>query len=148
MKKKVLIVCGENATGSRIAEGYLKHYGLGQLEVFSVGISKSYIHPLALKVMEEDSIDMTETCSKQGNNLSSAVYDYVITFDDSTEGKLPSGVIADQHLHYSIPNLVTPQSIEAQNLDVLRQTREIIKTYVLRFIGKEIYASRARLSVA
>ncbi len=42
-----------------MAEGFLKHYGNGNFEVYSAGLKPSHVHPLAIKVMVESGIDIT-----------------------------------------------------------------------------------------
>ena len=47
-----------------MAEGLLKALGSGQWKVQSAGIIQSYVHPLAIRVMEEIGIDISQQTSK------------------------------------------------------------------------------------
>jgi len=51
MKKRVLFLCTGNACRSQMAEGWLKHLGGDDFEVFSAGIEAHGKNPRAITVM-------------------------------------------------------------------------------------------------
>lgn len=59
--KKVAFVCIHNSCRSQMAEGYGKLLGKGIIEAYSAG-TENYpeVKPLAVAVMEEDSVDMSQ----------------------------------------------------------------------------------------
>ncbi len=58
MKKSVLILCTGNSCRSQMAEGFLRSYD-SSLELFSAGTKPAQsVHPLAVKVMREEWIDL------------------------------------------------------------------------------------------
>jgi protein-tyrosine-phosphatase len=61
MMKKVAFVCTHNSCRSQMAEGWAKHLGKGLIEVYSAG-TENYpnIKPLAVKVMKESGIDISD----------------------------------------------------------------------------------------
>jgi arsenate reductase (thioredoxin) len=60
-KPIVLILCTGNSCRSQMAEGFLKHYSADRFEVHSAGTEpKSEVHPLAVQVMDEVGIDISE----------------------------------------------------------------------------------------
>ena len=61
MKKKVAFICVHNSCRSQMAEGWAKKLASDVLEVYSAG-TEDYpeVKPLAVKVMEEVGIDMSE----------------------------------------------------------------------------------------
>lgn len=61
MKKKVAFICVHNSCRSQMAEGWAKHLGKDILDIYSAG-TEDYpeVKPLAVKVMEEVGIDMSE----------------------------------------------------------------------------------------
>lgn len=61
MKYKIAFVCVHNSCRSQMAEGFLKYLGSDIFDVYSAG-TQNYpeVKPLAVKVMEEAGIDMSE----------------------------------------------------------------------------------------
>ncbi|TCK90520.1 glutathione/glutaredoxin type arsenate reductase [Natranaerovirga hydrolytica] len=61
MKKKVAFICVHNSCRSQMAEGWAKKLGKDVLEVYSAG-TEDYpeVKPLAVEVMEEAGVDMSE----------------------------------------------------------------------------------------
>jgi arsenate reductase len=60
-KPIVLILCTGNSCRSQLAEGFLRHYAADRYEIHSAGTEpKSEIHPLAVQVMAEVGIDISE----------------------------------------------------------------------------------------
>lgn len=61
MKKKVAFVCVHNSCRSQMAEGWAKKLGSHVLEIYSAGTEEyPEVKPLAVEVMEEEGIDMSE----------------------------------------------------------------------------------------
>lgn len=55
----LLVLCTGNSCRSQMAEGYLRHLAGERFNVFSAGMEPSpEVHPLAVKVMQEDGIDI------------------------------------------------------------------------------------------
>jgi len=60
MKKTVAFVCVHNSCRSQMAEGWAKKLGGDIMEAYSAGTEKyPEVKPLAVKVMEESGVDMT-----------------------------------------------------------------------------------------
>jgi len=61
MKKKVAFVCVHNSCRSQMAEGWAKKLGSDVLEAYSAG-TENYpeVKPLAVQVMEEAGVDMSD----------------------------------------------------------------------------------------
>lgn len=61
----VLILCTGNSCRSQIAEGYLKHFASDRFNVYSAGTDPTdKIHPIAVKVMAEDGVDISQQYPK------------------------------------------------------------------------------------
>ena len=64
-EKKILFACIENAGRSQMAEGFFKKYAPKGWSTMSGGTStKSYINPIAIQVMQEVGIDISNYKSK------------------------------------------------------------------------------------
>jgi len=79
MKKRVLFLCTANSCRSQMAEGIANHFFGDKLEAFSAGSQASYVHPLAIEVMKEIDIDISDHRSKNLSEFNGQKFDYVIT---------------------------------------------------------------------
>jgi arsenate reductase len=60
-----------------MAEGLLSALGSGKWKAQSGGIFPSYIHPLAIRAMEEIGIDISHQTSKSMNQFLNDTSDYI-----------------------------------------------------------------------
>lgn len=61
MRKKIAFVCVHNSCRSQMAEGWAKKLASDVLEVYSAGTEDYHeVKPLAVKVMEEVGVDMSD----------------------------------------------------------------------------------------
>jgi len=79
MKKKVAFVCVHNSCRSQMAEGWAKKLGSDVLEAYSAG-TENYpeVKPLAVQVMEEAGVDMSDHHPKLLSDIPAEV-DILIT---------------------------------------------------------------------
>ena len=52
-KKSVLVLCTGNSARSQMAEGLLRHFAGGAVEVYSAGTKPVGVNPLAVEAMRE-----------------------------------------------------------------------------------------------
>ena len=79
-KPSVLFVCVHNAGRSQMAAGFMSHLGQGRVEVLSAGSApKDSINPIAVEVMAEIGIDISNNSPKVLTNDAVEQYDAVIT---------------------------------------------------------------------
>ncbi len=89
-KQRVLVLCTGNSCRSQMAEGWLiAQYGY-RLEAVSAGSSPAgYVHPLAVAVMREIGIDISEGRSKHMIEFLAQPFDVVITVCDPAREACP-----------------------------------------------------------
>lgn len=139
MKKKVLIVCTGNACRSQMAEGYIKHFANEFTEVVSAGVDPHGLHPLAVQVMEEDGLDISDQFSKSLADIPNEDYDYAITVClRAKKNASLKKVNAKQKIHIEFKDPAQIEGDMETRLEGFREVREQIKKYILRFIGREI----------
>ena len=79
-KKKIVFVCVQNASRSQMAQGFAEAFGKGKVEAYSAGSHpSSHINPLAIEVMKEKDIDLSDRRPKGLNDLPPVEMDYLIT---------------------------------------------------------------------
>lgn len=76
----VLVLCTGNSCRSHIAEGVLKEVSAGKFRVASAGSKPAgYVHPLAIRAMEEVGIDLSSHRSKHLEEFLSSDVETVIS---------------------------------------------------------------------
>jgi len=135
--KKILILCTGNSCRSQMAEAYMRFFVGEKAIAQSAGITPRALHPLAVRVMQEDGIDMTEQASTDINDLAQHEYDYIITICDNARANLPAYIKGAQLLHWPIDDPAAFKGSLSEQLELFRAVREAVKKTVLRFVGRE-----------
>lgn len=89
MKKNVLILCTGNSCRSQMAHGFLSKIA-ADIEVFSAGTEPAEkINPVAVKVMAEVGIDISQHTPHAVSEYINRTWDYVITVCDNVNENCP-----------------------------------------------------------
>ena len=125
MKKKVLFICVQNSARSQMAAAWLNDICGDDFEAESAGLEPGELNPLAVQVMNEVGIDIS-------NNETQAVFDvfkrgqifaYVITVCDETIAqKCPIFPGVTNRVHWSFPD---PSALVGTQQERLQGTRKI-----------------------
>ena len=137
IKKKVLFVCTGNSVRSQMAEGLLKALGCDRWQVQSAGVIQSYVHPLAIRVMEETGIDISKQTSKSMDQFASEKFDYVITLCDHAAQFLPTFGGRGKRLHWPFEDPAGATGTTEERLAVFQRIRDGIKTKIEEFLKSE-----------
>jgi arsenate reductase len=138
-KARILIQCTGNSARSQIAEGFLKSFD-STLEVYSAGTkSAESIHPVAIKVMWEIGIDISQGSPKSVDQFVRQPFDYVITVCDDAERNCPvfTGAVK-KRLHIGFADPARTSGREEEVLAVFRKVRDEIESGFFDFYSKEI----------
>ena len=129
-KKKVLFLCSGNSARSQIAEGLMRSLDPKQWDVKSAGTFPSYVHPLAIRVMNEMKIDISKQTSKPYDIFLTETFHYIITLCDETAKSCPAFPGGGERLHWSIEDPSTAIGTIDERLVVFRRIRDEIKTKI------------------
>ncbi len=127
-KPSVLILCTGNSCRSHLAEGILRAAAGDVLTVHSAGSKPAgYVHPLAVRVMQEIGIDLAAHSSKHMNEFLSAPVETVITVCGNADQACPvfPGQVNRHHWPFDDPAHAT--GTEAEILAVFRRVRDEIR---------------------
>jgi arsenate reductase len=137
MKTKVLFICTHNSARSQIAEGYMKvKYG-DRYEVFSGGTEVTRVHPMAIAVMKEIGIDISQHRSKLIDEFYGLGIETVVTVCDAANKACPFFPGAKEVIHQSFPD---PLAFTGSDDDVqagFRQVRDEIVQWIDATFGPE-----------
>ena len=77
--KRVMFVCKKNSARSQMAEGFAKKFGAGKISVTSSGLESSQVNPIAIKVMQDIGIDISQQTSNPLSEFQPTDFDVVIS---------------------------------------------------------------------
>lgn len=122
-KKRVLFICVHNSARSQMAEAFLKQLAGDRFEVESAGLEPGRLNPVAVEVMKEVGIDISQNKTKSVFDFykQGRKYDYVVTVcDESQSGKCPVFPGGGQKLYWGFDD---PSRFEGTYEEKLQQTR-------------------------
>jgi arsenate reductase len=148
-KSTVLFLCTHNSIRSQMAEGLLRHFYGDRCDVFSAGASPTHVHPLAVQVMAETGIDISQQTSKSIEQFRGQNFDLVVTVCRSTpkiacpfcstplRGSRPEIVKATlpgakRYLNHGFNDPSEVKGSEEERLAAFRRTRDEIKQWILK----------------
>ena len=120
-----------------MAEGLLNALGSGQWQAQSAGVISSYLHPLAIQVMEEIGIDISKKTSKSMDQFIKKRFDYVITLCDQAAKSCPSFGGQCKRFHWPIEDPAAVIGTTEERLVVFRRIRDEIKKKIEEFLKSE-----------
>jgi len=134
--KKILVLCTGNSCRSQIAEGYLRHFAGGNTEVFSAGVEVHGLNPRAVKVMQEDGIDISSQTSNNVNEYRDIDFDYVITVCDNARERCPFFPGKAKKFHENFPDPAQAAGTEKEIMEQFRLVRDQVKEYCRGFTAE------------
>jgi arsenate reductase len=125
-KVKVLFLCTGNSARSQMAEGYLRHAAGDRFEPLSAGIEPKGLNPVAVEVMGEIGIDISQHKSKDVVTLLGQAIPYVVTVCDNARERCPIFPRTYKFLHWSFDDPAAAGGSREEKLAVFRRVRDEI----------------------
>jgi len=132
-KMKILFLCTGNSCRSQMAEGWARHLKGDIIDPYSAGIETHGLNPLAVKVMAEAGIDISNHISTNVTKFINMQFDYVITVCGHADENCPVFPRQTKKIHRGFddpPKLAENSKTEEEALEHYRQVRDEIKNYV------------------
>src|SRR6478672_9027226 len=127
-KPTVLILCTGNSCRSHLAEGFLRAAAGDVLNVQSAGSNPAgYVHPLAIKVMAEIGIDISQHQSKHMNEFLKQPVETVITVCGNADQACPLYPGQVNRYHWPFVDPAHAKGSEEEQLKVFREVRDQIR---------------------
>lgn len=130
---KILFLCTGNSCRSQMAEGWARALKKEQIEAYSAGTQPHGMNLLAIKVMKEAGVDISEQSSKHVDLLKDQQFDYVVTVCDSAHESCPLFPGATKVVHVGFddpPRLAGNAKTEEEALGHYRRVRDEIKAFI------------------
>lgn len=130
--QNVLILCTGNSCRSQMAEGLINQVLGDQWRAYSAGTRPTgYVHPLAIRAMEEVGIDCAEMVSKSADSLRHLTFDRVYTVCDSAAEDCPVWLGGGDVRHLPFLDPAHAQGDEQTVYAVFQQVRDEIRARLL-----------------
>ncbi|MCK4907930.1 MAG: arsenate reductase ArsC [Spirochaetes bacterium] len=131
-KIKILFLCTGNSCRSQMAEGWAKNLKSDVILAYSAGIETHGLNPLAVKVMSESGVDISDHKSKNTNDLKHE-FDYVVTVCGHADENCPYFPAKTRVIHHGFddpPKLASNEDTEEAKLKHYRRVRDEIMEFV------------------
>lgn len=135
MLTKVLILCTGNSCRSQMAEAILNKLGGGDYEAVSAGSRPAgYVHPLALRLLQERGHRVGGLRSKSLDEFLGRRFDVVITVCDRAKEACPVWPGAEA-LHWSFTDPAEAKGTEAQKRAAFEKVYGEIEARLREFVA-------------
>ena len=132
-RKRVIFLCTGNSARSQMAEGLMRYLGGDEFEVCSAGVEPQGVNPLAISVMKEIGIDISDQRSKHLDEYLNKKFDYIITLCDHAAKTCPLFPGEGERIHHGFPDPVSVKGTDKERLEMFRKVRDQLKEFILSF---------------
>jgi len=139
---KVLFLCTENACRSQMAEGLVNYDLAGKVKAFSAGVRPSRVNPMAIQVMAELGIDISQHLSKSIDDLAGEQFDLVITVCDRAAEQCPIFPGGTEVMHVGFPDPAKATGTKAEVLPVFRRVRDALREQLVPLAREKLKERR------
>lgn len=122
---RILFLCVANSARSQMAEGIARKLFGNAAEIFSAGSQSSYVHPLAVEVMQEIGLDISHQQSKSISSIDLASVDVIVTLCKEEICPIVSG--NQQKYHWPLPDPVDLSLSKDEQIVKFRLVRDELK---------------------
>ena len=99
-KLKILFLCTGNSCRSQMAEGWARHLKSDTIQAFSAGLEAHGLNPNAVKVMQEEEVDITQQKSQCVDEVETIPFDFVITVCGHADENCPVFTCTTTVVHF------------------------------------------------
>ena len=133
---RVLILCTGNSCRSQMAEALWESQGNGEWQSESAGSKPSgYVHPLAVRAMQELDIDISANESKSLDEFRDQQFDLVVTVCDNAKDSCPVFPGATQTLHWPFDDPADATGSDDEQMVVFRRVRDEIRNRIREYLA-------------
>lgn len=137
-KKMVLFVCVHNSARSQMAEAFLNALAGDSFEAHSAGLEPGVLNPLAVEVMKEIGIDISQNKTKSVFDLfkKGELFSYVVTVCDAASAEtcpIFPGLVT-KTIHWSFEDPASFTGTHEERLERTRKVRDEIKRTIEEWV--------------
>jgi len=134
-KPSILVVCTGNSARSQMAEGFMKKYLSDDFSITSAGLDpKPIINPLAIDVMREAGIDISQQYPKALKTFLGQYFTFLITVCSNAEERCPIFPGVSYRLFWPFDDPAAFEGTEVERLAKFRQVRDQIDSRIRQWM--------------
>jgi arsenate reductase len=134
---RILILCTGNSCRSQMAEGLFQWLARDEVAAFSAGIEpQGYVHPLAVRVMQEIGVDISQARSKSVDEFVNQSFDFVVTVCDHAAEHCPTFANPTTRIHWPIDDPFNVVGNEVTRVEAYRRARDELRERIERFLSE------------
>jgi len=138
MSQRVLFLCTGNSCRSQMAEGWLRHLGGDRYQASSAGTHPQGVNPLAVRVMAEAGVDISEHRSRSVVEFLDQDLDLLVTVCGGAKESCPVFLgQVKRRWHWPFDDPAAARGTEEEVLAVFRWVRDGIRARVEDFLREE-----------
>ena len=137
---RILVICTGNRARSQMAHGWLRHLGGDRVVVRSAGTVPKGVHAVAIRVMAEVGIDISDHTSDHVDEYVDQDFDLVLTVCDHARESCPVFPGAGRTLHRAFEDPDYPWMDEEEFTAVFRRIRDEIGDFSRALLARELGA--------
>jgi len=135
MKKRVLFLCTGNSARSQMAEALVNHELGERWQALSAGVAPAgYVHPLAVRVMDEIGVSLSSHRSKSVDEFRDTTFDLVVTVCDHAAETCPLWLGRERVVHLGFPDPAAASGSDDERLAVFRRIRDEMRRTVCGYL--------------
>ncbi len=135
-KRRILFLCTGNSCRSHMAEGWLRELGGDRVGALSAGSDPSgYVHPFAIRVMEEASVDISGHRSKSIEEFLSDPPELVVSVCEHAERSCPAFPGHVERLTWPFDDPAHAEGSEDEKVAFFRRVRDEIRERIEAELG-------------
>ncbi|MGE5306592.1 MAG: ATP-binding protein [Alphaproteobacteria bacterium] len=128
--KSILFLCTGNSCRSQMAEGFARQFAPNGNRIYSAGTAPKSVHPLAVEVMKEAGIDISQQRAKGLESVPLDAVDQIITLCGDADAHCATISTRAEHLHWPLSDPASASGDKDAALQLFRQVRDEIKLRV------------------
>ena len=116
-----------------MAEGWARHLKSDVIQAFSAGLEAHGLNPIAVKVMQEEGVDITAQKSQPVDEVETIPFDIVVTVCGHADENCPVFSCTTKVVHHGFqdpPKLVQTTKTDEEALDHYRKVRDDIRAFI------------------
>lgn len=137
-KTRILFLSTDNAARSQMAAAFAESFAAHLMEASSAGVEAAEaVHPYAVKVMNEDWLDISGETPKAVTDAMLADVDLVITLSEQARDRCPALPQGAEHRHWEIDDPKAAEGDEPAITNAFRSVQDDVKEQIL-FLMNEL----------
>ena len=137
VKKGILFLCTGNSCRSQMAEGFAKKYAPKGIKIWSAGIKAHGLNPLAIQIMKEVGVDISDQTSKTIDTIPQSEINTVITVCGHANETCPIFPGKVRRLHWDIEDPAKARGSKEEVLEIFRKVRDILQRKIEGFFKND-----------